>query len=192
METSSIITTIVSGGVTGIIGNIISTLLTARAKSKEFEKKYKLKSLILDILELYKDSPELKDVDLKALQDLVEDSNYVDETLLDSVDELKDLARTKFNTVLKYILFIAIIASNTFKTFVRPVSTAVFEIYMFVVWLKLYTMIETLPNSPSPAMIQSLFKDVTLTILYVAVTCVTWWFGATRTNKSTSPGKNVS
>ena len=177
MDLTSILGTIFSGGVTGIIGSISSAIANYKLKKLEYQHRERMEEISIQQMKLETERDikiselEIERETREAISQERMESYKTDRATYISPDTLEKLGF--FGKIISFLLGLVDFA----RGMIRPGSTAFFEIYMFFVWWTLYNMIKGFESLPKEKIID-LFYMVTMLLLYVGSTTVSWWFGS--------------
>lgn len=178
-----ILASIFGGGMTGLFGSIVSGILGI------FRTKYEIKKL---------ESEHQFEIDKMRVESEIMDKEYAhkkDLAVIEAESEMEKSADTLMKASYKHDgatysgeftenavnkwpwLSIPFILVDFFRGLIRPLMTA----YLSIVVTYMYVMANGILNSNgmsfSPEKFFEVYNLITMTILYLATTCVSWWFG---------------
>ena len=181
------IMSLLSGGATGLIGTLISSIFGSVKESQERKRDIELRKLDLEEkrldIELAQKEFEFRDqeadreadVALRESADTLQAASYLHDKRSYS-EGYKPSALGQFLLVLV----------DVFRGLVRPALT------VYLIWLVWDTRAEVVAilaqakiSALSSFKAMAIYESVINMILYLAATCVTWWFGS-RTNNGSS------
>ena len=157
--------TIFSGGMTGLFGSVITGILTFLREREKYKyqiniEEYKLKRIEKEYL-LKK---EIASIDAEKEMELA-----AQESFKKSIEADKASYTDSKSSILLVIV-------DFLRGIIRPSITIYSIILVTLIWFqfsKLNSFFDTLTNQQ----IYEMMYIILITILYLAVVCVTWWFG---------------
>lgn len=175
------------GVATGLIGNVVTSITNLKTQKLKNEQDIKMREF--DIKERAQEATLQIAVDSNRLEgemEKIEADAYLqsmkigNETLL---TETKLTALTADNNWLSRGLAFLMGLVDIFRSSVRPGLTAYLVVLTTLITMKSMEIISAKAALLSTAQAQEIFGNVTNIVIYLTVSCVTWWFGDRRTAK---------
>ncbi|HNX87715.1 MAG TPA: hypothetical protein PKH58_01420 [Paludibacteraceae bacterium] len=175
------------GVVTGIVGNVMTTVTNVR--TQKLKNEHDLKMREFDIKEREQEAQLQIAVDTAHSQNEVEKMEaeaYVKSMESANADILTDVKLKalsdnggKVNKLLMLIMGLV----DAFRAFIRPGLTAYLVGLTTVITFHAISILNTKGDFITAVQAQELFTNVTDIVIYLTVSCVTWWFGDRRVAK---------
>jgi hypothetical protein len=180
MAVGEIISTILGGGLTGLIGTAFSSFMNYKqqkmnneheiAKIKANSEAMKLEAEANIRITEAKTAGEIQLAEMKAFEKSIEEGNedLIKESYIDKLFKSRWLA--PFGAFL--VLCMGFV--DTLRNFIRPGVT----LYMLgaTTWLA-YLSYTAIDKTLSNGQLAVIFEMLVQSIIYTTVTCVSWWFG---------------
>lgn len=180
MAIGEILSTILGGGLTGLIGTAFSSWMNFKQQKMNNEheiEKIKANSEAMKLeaeanikIAEAKTAGEIQVAELKAFEKSIEDGqkDLVKEGYIDKLFTNKWLA--PFGAFLVLVMGFV----DTLRNFIRPGVT----LYMLgaTTWLA-YLSYSAIDKTLSNAQLAGVFEMLVQSVIYTSVTCVSWWFG---------------
>jgi len=179
----TIITTLLGGGLTGLIGSLVTSILTY--KSKQADRAHELALIEANSNATIREveanikitesqvAGDIAKAEMTALQDTYKDQAI---TLFDK-SYMGFLAGSKIGTFFAAIISFAFAMADFLSKTVRPVLTYYTLGISTYLTLLCYQLIQTKGmQSISPESAVALFDKSTNALFYLTVTAATWWF----------------
>lgn len=175
------------GVATGIIGNVVTSFTNLKTQKLKNEQDLKMREY------------DIKEREQEATLQIAIDSNRLDgemekteadaylqslkignETLL---TDTKLTALTADNNWLSRVLALLMGLVDIFRASVRPGLTAYLVVLTTLITMKSMEIVTAKTALLTTMQAQEMFGNVTNIVIYLTVSCVTWWFGDRRTAK---------
>lgn len=175
------------GVATGLVGNIVTSVTNIKTQKLKNEQDLKMREFDLKEreqeakLQIAVDSNRLEGELEKLEADAYLQSMKVGNETLLTDDKLNALSQDK-NWVSR-ILALLMGLVDIFRASVRPGLTAYLVALTTLITVKSMTIITAKTDLLTTLQAQELFTNVTDIVIYLTVSCVTWWFGDRRTAK---------
>jgi hypothetical protein len=191
----AILDTLLAGGLTGLLGNLATTIFGFVNKKQENKHEFAMKKLGIESMEreakMNIQVTETKvqgDIELAEMQSFNESikQNAVDKLTGDVLTRLFDHKWTIPFGVLITFLFGLV---DFVKALIRPGITLYLTIAMTVIYFNAMDIIKMAGGVYDVEMATELFNQITQNILYVGTSCIMWWFGDRRLAKTMNKNK---
>jgi hypothetical protein len=175
------------GVVTGIAGNVVTSITNLKTQKLKNEQDLKMREY--DIKERAQEATLQMAVDSNRLEgelEKLETDAYLqsmkigNETLL---TDAKLSALSSDGNWLSRILAFLMGLVDIFRSSVRPGLTAYLVVLTTLITMKSMAIITAKTDLLTTMQAQEIFGNVTNIVIYLTVSCVTWWFGDRRTAK---------
>lgn len=194
---------ILFGGITGIVGNVITGITNYKTKKLELDHEEKMISLESEAMKLEAEmNIAVTKAEIEGEIELADSAAYTESIKSgqrdyfgkDWIDKLFGV-QGKFLGPLARVVGVGVAAAFGFvdwlRGFMRPALTAYLVGLSTVITFMVYDLLQGLKMDPlTPAEASDLFKQVVSIIVYLTVSCVTWWFGDRATSKFLLKGFN--
>jgi len=186
VDITSILGTIFSGGITGIIGSAISAFSSYKLKRMEYdhvEKMFELNTLQIQAQtdrDIKISQLTIEQIEASSASIIKQESYKQDKASYSNNVNYSEYGRAGkyFGMVVNFLLGIV----DFLRGVIRPATTIYFEVFMFIMWYTLYNMLDGY-RGIEISKLTELFHTITVLILYCATTCILWWFGERQLNK---------
>lgn len=177
----------IMGVVTGLAGNVLTTVSNMR--TQKLKNEHDLKMREYDLKEREQEAKLQIAVDTAQAENEVEKMEaeaYIKSMEMANADILTDAklqaltsGGSKVNKVLMFIMGLV----DAFRASVRPGLTAYLVALTTVITFHSINILKAKGDLLTAVQAQEMFTNVTDIVIYLTVTCVTWWFGDRRVAK---------
>lgn len=175
------------GVATGLVGNIVTSVTNIKTQKLKNEQDLKMREFDLKEreqeakLQIAVDSNRMEGELEKLEADAYLQSMKVGNETLLTDDKLNALSQDKYwvSRILAFMMGLV----DIFRASVRPGLTAYLVALTTLITVKSMTIITAKTDLLTTLQAQELFTNVTDIVIYLTVSCVTWWFGDRRTAK---------
>lgn len=180
------------GVTTGFLGNLITSF--TNLKTQKIKNEHELKMRDYDIQERKQEAEMQISVANAQLQGRIEETEAAAyaETLREANKPLLDQATLQnltsanqpvWSRIISQVLVFIMGVVDAFRAVMRPGLTTYLTILTSIITFKAIDIISAKQALLSPLEAHSLFTQVTDIVIYLTVSCITWWFGDRRMAK---------
>lgn len=185
------------GGITGFVGNIVTSVANYRMQKLKNEHSREMAKLELDKMDKEKEfmlaeveaNLRITEVQTEAQMDITDSQAFADSIKAAEKDALSETIQEKLIAKGGFATGVGVFISLLFglvdflKKLIRPSLT----IYLvgLTTWITIiaWEVMETKNAEFTTEQAKDIFDQVTTIVIYLTVTCVTWWFGDRRMAK---------
>lgn len=182
--------TILAGGATGLLGNVVSTVFSFVNKKQDNKHEFAMRKLGIEAMEreakMNIQITETKvqgDIALAEMESFNETikQNAVDKLSGDVLSRLFDQKWTiPFGVLLAFLFGVV----DFIKALIRPGITLYLTIALTVIYFNTIDVIKLHGGLYDVQSATALFEEITQNILYIGTSCIMWWFGDRRVAKT--------
>jgi hypothetical protein len=177
------------GALTGLIGNTITAIF--QFKQKKADNAHEEKMIELETNAMIKESEmkiEVQREEIRGEIELAEIKAYQESMKQGAVDlfdksYMAKLYRSPWTSWMGALLSMFFGLVDILKALMRPGLTLYLTILATILTMQAYAVMKTYGQEITAAQAYALYLMVTETIIYLAVSCITWWFGDRRIAK---------
>lgn len=181
MDLSSILGSVVSGGVTGVIGSAITGVMSYKDKQLQYKHELDMELAARETMRLeYEQKAKVAVIEGDAAVEKAEVEAFAESIRADKATYSAGIAFDKVRGGWIYAMLMVIV--DFLRGIIRPATTILFIVMTFVMYFSLNRRVSIAGSDPKAVM--ELFGQVVTVVLYLATTTVCWWFGARGISKS--------
>lgn len=164
-----IVTTILSGGATGLIGGIVTTFVEYKKQQLMYNHEVKKIELEQQTLQMEIDGRmRIAETEADAARDVADSNALSDSYDADRATYTAEVARTGF--MFQLVDFI--------RGIIRPGITIYLAVIVTLIYMDMKEVLDNMGVSAlNPNEIISLHREIILSVIYVTTTVILWWFG---------------
>jgi|10_taG_2_1085330.scaffolds.fasta_scaffold107219_2 hypothetical protein len=164
------VSSIATGGLTGLIGSGISQFMEHRKQKTEYAHQLASRRLDLEIVEKKAELQiKVKETDANIALEIEAGKDF--RNSFDN-DKARYVDSSRTGAVVNFLLGCV----DVIRGMIRPVATIFFSYLTYSISDSLLTLLGGIDQLPREQLVD-LLNRVTQTILYIATTCILWWFG---------------
>lgn len=185
MDIFGAITSVFSGGLTGLVGAGFTAFIEMKKQQAEYDHQYKMEQLTIESMK--QEYAARKDI---AIVEGQTETNIADAAVLKEsylADSLAYSQKTVWSDKGRYgwVLDTLLVLVDVLRGSVRPLVTYFLIGFMAVLFARAYSAYEMLsPEMQDPVVLGNLVDQIITAALYVTTTCVLWWFGTRSARKA--------
>lgn len=181
---------IIFGGLTGLIGNVVTGITNYKTKKLEFEHEVLMVKAESEAMKLEAEmNIAVTKAEIEGEIELADSAAYIESLKAGQKDFFgKEWIDKLFNVQGKFLGPIAAVVGifvaggfgfvDWLRGFMRPALTAYLVGLSTVITFMVFNLLQGLKMDPvTPTEAADLFSQVVSIIIYLTVSCVTWWFG---------------
>jgi hypothetical protein len=182
------------GGVTGLIGNALtawSNYKTQKLKNEHDEKMYDFK--IKEVAAKTDAAIKITQAKITGAVEIADSQAYTESQKVGNQKSFSDSWIEKLMNTEGWLKYLAIPVAvlmvmllgfvDVLKGFMRPGLTLYLTLITTWITYKAYDIMQTTGTEITSAQAFALYSEVTSIVIYLTVSCVTWWFGDRRMAK---------
>ena len=170
MDIISILGSVVSGGITGVLGSAITSVMAYKTKQLDYKHDLDMEVATRDTMkEEWAQRTKIAEVEGQT-QITVADMNTLAASLA------ADKATYSTGLTLGHIGTALMVTVDFLRGIIRPAATILFTIMTFIIYARVQSRVDVAGTSPTALM--DLLNQIVTVILYLSTTTVCWWFGA--------------
>jgi hypothetical protein len=171
----SIIGSVVSGGITGVLGSAITGFMDYKNKQMQFKHEFDMEVAARATMEAeWAQRTKVAEIEGATQVAVAETQAFQASITADKATYSTGIAFDKLKGGWFYALLMVLV--DFLRGIIRPLSTVLFIVMTFVMYSSIKTRVDLAGTDPKALM--DLFNQVVTVILYLATTTVCWWFGA--------------
>lgn len=174
MDILGILGSVVSGGVTGVLGSAISGIFNYKNKQLEYKHELEMEVAARETMkEEWAQRTKVAEIEGATQSDLAAQESYQASMGMDKATYSSGIAFDKLHGGWVYAALMVVV--DFLRGIIRPLSTILFIAITFIMYFTLKHRVDIAGTDPVALM--DLFNQVVTVILYLATTTVCWWFG---------------
>lgn len=175
MDIMSVLGSVVSGGVTGVLGSAITGIMAYKTKKLDYEHELAMEQAARETMkEEWAQRTKVAEIEAGAKVETAELEAFGESIKADRATYSDGIAFEKLRGGWIYALLMVLV--DFLRGIIRPMTTILFITMTFVMYATLKTKVDLAGGDPKA--LTDLFGQVVTVILYLATTTVCWWFGA--------------
>jgi hypothetical protein len=175
MDLLSIVGSVVSGGVTGILGSAITGVMDYKNKQLQYKHELDMEQAARATMEAeWAQRAKVAEIEGQTKVETAELEAFSESIRSDKATYSDGIAFDKIRGGWFYALLMVLV--DFLRGIIRPASTILFIVMTFVMYFSLKRKVDLAGVEPTALM--DLFNQVVTVTLYLASTTVCWWFGA--------------
>jgi hypothetical protein len=191
------ITETILGGLTGFFGNIITSVANYKMQKLTNEQQRFMAEIDLKKMDKEKEimlaeaeaNMRITEVETEAQMDISDSQAYLESIKQAEKQGLSDAMQQKlldkggFASVMGVVLAFFLGLVDLLKSIVRPGLTLYLMGLTTYITILAWNVLDAKKDVVGPEQAQKIFENVTTIVIYLTVSCVTWWFGDRRMAK---------
>jgi len=181
MDVLSLLGSVVSGGVTGVLGSAISAVISYKTQALEYRHELEMEQAARETMkEEWAQRTKIAEIEGETQKDVAATQAFQASIMSDKATYSTGIAFDKLKGGWFYALLMVMV--DFLRGIIRPLSTILFITMTFIMYFSLKARVEAAGTDPKALM--DLFNQAVTVILYLATTTVCWWFGARGISKT--------
>ena len=175
MDILGLLGSVVSGGVTGVLGSALTGVIEYKNKQLQFKHDLEMEKAARETMEAeWAQRTKVAQIEGDTQKDVAASQAFQTSILADKATYSTGIAFDKLKGGWIYAFLMVLV--DFLRGIIRPLSTILFITMTFVMYASLKGKVDAAGTDPKALMV--LFDQVVTVILYLATTTVCWWFGA--------------
>ncbi len=175
MDLLNVVGSVVSGGVTGVIGSAITGVMDYKNKQLQYKHELDMERAARETMEAeWAQRAKVAEIEGQTKVETAELEAFSESIRSDKATYSSGIAFDKLKGGWLYALLMVLV--DFLRGIIRPASTILFIAMTFVMYFSLKARTEAAGSDPKALM--DLYSQVVTVTLYLATTTVCWWFGA--------------
>lgn len=180
MNFMDVLGSVISGGMTGVLGSAVTSFIDYKTKKLQFLHEEAMEKATQETMRLeWEGRSKVAIVEGETQKNVAESEAFLESIKADQATYSSGIEYNKIKLGWLYAFLMVLI--DFLRGIIRPASTIAFVVMTFWIYASIQGKINVIPTDSTAMM--DLFNQVTTVILYLSVTTVCWWFGVRGVSK---------